>query len=462
MFSFVRTVAALVVLSLASPPLVWAGEQKDVTLFNEAGLSIDVFWVHPQNGGIHKMTADGEVIKDGLSIPLKSFAGHEFEVHEVPNPSTGECDTTDSKTCRRAIFQVTPYDDQVIFITPNFEAVIEDSNTKAQAAAGDLVQDCHIQAKRKTPADPSAEDLQKSMLGLVQCVEDKVARNLIKSNEEVAFQASVRKDMAAKLENYTCDDPDHPTSAPVRDEIWKTAKDGHPRTVHVMHDRPASKIHVVEHFIDPEECDAMEHAAEPILHRATVADGSGGSKYSEARKAMQAGINVKWEKEADGDPIARLSRRVYDYANHVLGLGLEHHGQEDLMSIQYFGRGYNDTEPDRYTPHCDGDCTGLKHKHGTRMATMVMYCKIPQHGGHTNFRNAGIHIQPKMGNAIFFAYIDPDTKVMDTGFTEHSGCPVFEGEKKIVTQWIRYGVDKENPWDSFNTLGIKKSEENDY
>lgn len=44
---------------------------------------------------------------------------------------------------------------------------------------------------------------------------------------------------------------------------------------------------------------------------------------------------------------------------------------------------------------------------------------------------------------------------MDTGFTEHSGCPVFEGEKKIVTQWIRLGVDDENPWDSFNTLGVK-------
>lgn len=47
---------------------------------------------------------------------------------------------------------------------------------------------------------------------------------------------------------------------------------------------------------------------------------------------------------------------------------------------------------------------------------------------------------------------------MDSGFTEHSGCPVYEGDKKIVTQWIRYGVDDENPWDSFNTLGIKISD----
>jgi hypothetical protein len=26
-----------------------------------------------------------------------------------------------------------------------------------------------------------------------------------------------------------------------------------------------------------------------------------------------------------------------------------------------------------------------------------------------------------------------------------------EGDKKIVTQWIRLGVDDENPWDSYNS-----------
>jgi hypothetical protein len=63
---------------------------------------------------------------------------------------------------------------------------------------------------------------------------------------------------------------------------------------------------------------------------------------------MQAGITVDWSKEDKGDHIAILSRRVYDYTNHVLGLNIKEDGQEDLMSIQYFGRGENDTEPDRY------------------------------------------------------------------------------------------------------------------
>merc|ERR1712194_8920 len=205
----------------------------------------------------------------------------------------------------------------------------------------------------------------------------------------------------------------------------------------------------------------MSEAARTKLHKATVADGKGGSEYSEHRKAMQAGIEVNWEKEESGDKIAILSRRVYDFTNHILDLDIEENGQEDLMSIQYFGRGLNDTAPDRYTPHCDGDCTGVPHKSGTRMATMVMYCTIPEVGGHTNFRNAGVHVQPEAGSAIFFSYIDPDKRVTDTGFTEHSWCPVIEGEKKIVTQWIRLGVDKTTPWDAFDTSGLLRNDKDD-
>ena len=94
---------------------------------------------------------------------------------------------------------------------------------------------------------------------------------------------------------------------------------------------------------------------------------------------------------------------------------------------------------------------GLPHKRGTRMATMVMYCKLPERGGHTNFLNANVHIKPTKNAAVFFSYIDPKTNLTDLKFTEHSGCPVWEGSKKIVTQWVRYGVDAENPWHNLNT-----------
>jgi hypothetical protein len=49
------------------------------------------------------------------------------------------------------------------------------------------------------------------------------------------------------------------------------------------------------------------------------------------------------------------------------------------------------------------------------MATMVLYCTVPELGGHTNFRNAGVHVKPKKGNGIFFSYIDPEKLIMDNG-----------------------------------------------
>ena len=330
-----------------------------------------------------------------------------------------------------------------------------DTESIAEEEGEDLIAECQQRAYQiMEGSDGSSAVAIQAVEYLASCVEQKVARQLEEANKEIAFQAKMRTEIAGLLENYTCVDDTVPESPDLGSEVWHSNQ-GVSRTVHIKHDRPSSQIHVIEDFIEDEECQAMEEAARATLHRATVADGKGGSRLSVSRKAMQAGISVPWAKEADGNPIARLSRRVYDYANHVLGLGIEEHGQEDLMSIQYFGRGLNDTAPDRYTPHCDGDCSGLPHKPGTRMATMVMYCTLPTKGGATNFRNAGVKVKPVNGNGVFFSYINPDTMVMDTGFTEHSGCPVFEGDKKIVVQWIRVGVDNENPWDSFNTCKIR-------
>lgn len=416
---------------------------------------MELYWIHPTTKALSLLTTP--FIYDGATFPLQTYVGHEFEVRELANAKTGEC-YGGEQTCKIGHFAISENDDQVIRIKPGIQIEFSDNKVVAEEEAADVVSDCEDKAREMLEASGGSERVALlAMEELASCVEAAVARKLEIANEEIAFQAQVRTDIAALLENYTCTDEGSVTTPDISTDVWLQG-DGIERPVHVKLDRPASRIHVVENFISEEECKAMEDEAAKTLHKATVADGKGGSQYSEARKAMQAGIKVKWDREGDGDAIARLSRRVYDYVNHVLDLNIRENGQEDLMSIQYFGRGMNDTEPDRYTPHCDGECTGLKHKPGTRMATMVMYCTLPEKGGNTNFRNAGVHVKAVKGNAIFFGYIDPKTMTMDSGFTEHSGCPVYEGEKKIVTQWVRLGVDDANPWNSFNTLGIKNSE----
>lgn len=240
-------------------------------------------------------------------------------------------------------------------LNKDFEIVFEDDQIRAKQEAQGLVDACQETAKQKLSVASGDSALALTIMDeLVSCVQSGVASTLSKANEELAFQANIRRDMAAKMENYTCSDLTLDTSTPLETTSWNGAKDRKKRSVQIMLNRPASKIHVIENFIDEEECKAMEEAAKSKLHRATVADGKGGSHFSEHRKAMQAGIKVPWAEEAKGNAIARLSRRVYDYTEHVLGLGIQEFGQEDLMSIQYFGRGVNDTEPDRYTPHCDG------------------------------------------------------------------------------------------------------------
>ena len=336
----------------------------------------------------------------------------------------------------------------VISVDASFNLKHEDHKSVAREKASDILDACKLAATAKLH---DGADFQSVVAEMSECMSGSVVKEFVSLADEVSFQSQVRKSMAGYYENFTCADYDLPTSPSQVNQTWFDRRTRLSHPVQVLLDQPASKVHLVDNFISDEQCAAMENAAKNRLAQAFVADGGGGFEISKARKAMQAGIHVNWAAEASGDPIATISRKVYDYVNHATGLNIDEKGQEDLMSIQYFGRGENDTDPDHYKPHCDGECTGDPHKHGNRVATIVMYCEVPTKGGATNFRNAGLHVRPKRGRAVFFSYMNPETHIMDQGFTEHSGCPVIEGEKKIVTQWVRYGVTAEVPWSRYDS-----------
>lgn len=44
---------------------------------------------------------------------------------------------------------------------------------------------------------------------------------------------------------------------------------------------------------------------------------------------------------------------------------------------------------------------------------------------------------------------------MENWHTEHSGCPVFSGEKWVITQWLRDGVSSQRPASMFSPFGGK-------
>ena len=68
------------------------------------------------------------------------------------------------------------------------------------------------------------------------------------------------------------------------------------------------------------------------------------------------------------------------------------------------------------------------------------------------FTKADMYVKPEPGTAVFFSYLSPEG-TMDTGLTEHSGCPVLEGEKWITTAWMRKGVSLQRPWTMLDPSG---------
>lgn len=238
---------------------------------------------------------------DGADFPLDSYVGHEFEVRELPG-KTGECK---EQTCRHSYFKVSENDDQIARVNPDFTTEFVDNKIKADMQAVELIESCKTIAEKLIETDKDS-----ALDSFAECVQTGVAEALEVVHEEIAFQASVRKDIAANLENYTCIDASLESTDDLTTEYWLDPVDSVSHLVHIKHNRPASRIHAIDNFIRPEECVAMEEAAVKDLHDATVADGKGGSRLSDNRKAKQAGIKVPWDEP--NHPISKISRRVYN------------------------------------------------------------------------------------------------------------------------------------------------------
>lgn len=89
-----------------------------------------------------------------------------------------------------------------------------------------------------------------------------------------------------------------------------------------------------------------------------------------------------------------------------------------------------------YKAHCDYFYSG-KHTENNRVATLIIYLNDQFKGGGTSFPKLGVSTEPKKGSAVYFEYdYDNDTNLL----TLHSGDPIIEGCKVIVTAWIRKDI----------------------
>jgi len=300
------------------------------------------------------------------------------------------------------------------------------------------------------------------LTSLLECVTSLVSEHMYSYSRRKLQQDEVHAQLSETWENYTCYDFNLESSPPLSTTSWTYSKMNITYPVKLLHSLPSSQVHMIENFATAEECFAIEEATKSsLVFASTEGDEEGGrSKY---RKALQSFVNIPWEHESEGYPLATLGRRVLSYVNHATEYDLDIFGQEALMFIKYKGSGdVHDPEPDQYMPHCDGSCDGTSHQKTGRVATMLMYCSVAEVGGATNFHYSGLHIVPKLHSAVFFSYLNSHTMEMDNGFTTHSGCPVIKGEKKLITQWLRHGVDIDHHSDNYSASGTSTADEYEY
>jgi len=214
-------------------------------------------------------------------------------------------------------------------------------------------------------------------------------------------------------------------TTPLESINWRGI-DGKIRNVDVLFNRDYAKIHLIENFISENECQAIKDRVRNGLYAVNATNRAEESMPGHNPQAQQGIIAVPWNLKEN--LVNKVGQRIFEYTNQATWYNLGVEGQEDILIMMHDARGIGEKEPDRYIPHCDGDCSGHPQKTGNRVATMIMYCEVPEVGGATNFRNANVHVKAKKGNSIFFSYMGSD-KVMDKGFTEHSFSNILSSNK---------------------------------
>lgn len=179
-------------------------------------------------------------------------------------------------------------------------------------------------------------------------------------------------------------------------------------------------------LLAPKECEELIRMASGKLRRSQVVDrASGGLEVSTVRTSegthFQRGENAL---------VQRLEQRIAA----LTGVPVDH--GEPLQVLHY-------RVGDEYRPHHDyfdpaspGSQEHIRYG-GQRVATMVIYLNAVEAGGDTGFPTIELSVRPQPGCAVYFEYFNAagelDARCL------HAGTPVTQGEKWIVTKWLRQG-----------------------
>jgi len=196
------------------------------------------------------------------------------------------------------------------------------------------------------------------------------------------------------------------------------------RLVQVLLTLTTPRVVLLGNVLSDEECDALCTFAGQRLMRSPVVDDGDGKTHMHAHRTSQGAMLARGETDLIGCIDARLAQLARWPVERGEGLQVVRYAKGNEYRAHY----------DWFDPALPGPRKHLEHG-GQRVGTFVLYLSDVEKGGGTAFPGLGLEIQPRKGNAVYFANTDaygtPDRDTL------HAGAPVMKGVKFIANKWLR-------------------------
>lgn len=186
----------------------------------------------------------------------------------------------------------------------------------------------------------------------------------------------------------------------------------------------APRIRKIEHFIPAGVCNWMIMRGRSQLQRARVYADDGGARIDDSRTNSETDFNI-----VESDIVMLLIRariaKVLNLPTAVM----------ELTKVLHYRTGQT------FAPHydfIDPTAPGYAHElatRGQRIATVLVYLNEDYEGGETDFPKLGLRYKGRKGDALLFANVD--TNQQPDPQTLHAGLPPTQGEKWLLSQWLR-------------------------
>jgi prolyl 4-hydroxylase len=176
--------------------------------------------------------------------------------------------------------------------------------------------------------------------------------------------------------------------------------------------------------LDADECRRLIEMARPRLQPSTLVDPVTGRDVVSDKRTSDG----MFFRPAENDFIAHVDRRVSALMNLPVENG------EGLQVLHYQAGAGSEPHFDYLQPTNAANRESIARS-GQRVSTLVTYLNDVPAGGQTVFPMLGWAVSPLRGNAVYFEYCDDAGRVDPRSL--HASAPVTQGDKWVVTKWMR-------------------------